>query len=232
MTKWQALRFTLQQTARLPLGWRLHQTVRALLAPFEKLVEHLPDSGLLVDVGCGHGLFLLLSQRARPGLRLVGFDLSSSKVFAAQKLLRPADVDGNVELFVGDVAELPDASADAISIIDVLYLIPPERWPDVITRCFAKLRPGGRLLLKEMDASQTLKLSLLRLEEWLAVRVFGWTLEAKDGGSRGRDFSFPAPQTIDDMLTRAGFSVHSVPLHARSFAPHHLWFATKPNYSS
>lgn len=226
MTKWQALRFTLQKTAQLPLGWRLHQTVRALLAPFEKLVDHLPDSGLLVDVGCGHGLFLLLSQRARPGLRLIGFDLSSSKVFSARQLL--GDAAKNVELFVGDVAELPDASADAISIIDVLYLIPPGRWPEVISRCFAKLRPGGRLLLKEMDASQRLKLSLLRLEEWLAVRVFGWTLKA--GGDR--DFAFPAPQAIDDMLTQAGFSVHGVPLHARSFAPHHLWFATKPNYSS
>jgi SAM-dependent methyltransferase len=225
MTKGQALRFTFAKTAQLPLGWRLHQTVRALLAPFEALVEHLPDSGLLVDVGCGHGLFLLLSRRARPRLRLIGFDLSPSKVFSAQKLL--AGAGGDVELFVGDVAELPDASADAISIIDVLYLIPTERWPEVLARCFAKLRPGGRLLLKEMDPTERLKLSLLRLEEWLAVRVFGWTLS-----DSGQKFSFPSRQAVDDMLAQAGFSVRNVPLSARSFAPHHLWFATKPNFSS
>ena len=224
MTKWQALRYAWRKTAPLPLGWRLHQTVRALLAPFEKLVEHLPAAGQLVDVGCGHGLFLLLSRKARPELSLVGLDLSADKVAAARVLLSSGGIDA--ELAVADVAELPDETSDAISIIDVLYLVPEERWPEVLSRCYAKLRPGGSLLLKEMDASQRVKLNLLRLEEWLAVRVLGWTL------AQGRDFHFPAPQRVSQMLEQAGFAVRELPLHQRSFAPHHLWFATKPAYSS
>lgn len=222
MNKLQAIRLAFAKSAPLPFSWRLHQTVRALLAPFEKLVDYLPEAGTLVDVGCGHGLFLLLAKQAHPHLQLAGFDLSSSKVHAAHKLLSQQNLD--VDLRVGDVAELPRESVEAISIIDVLYLVPTARWPEVIARCYAKLRPGGTLLLKEMDPSARWKLSLLRCEEWLAVRVFGWTL--------GHEFSFPTSHEVERMLEEAGFAVESVPLHARSFAPHHLWFATKPKSSS
>ena len=100
------------------------------------LVEHVPDGGVVVDVGCGGGKMLRTLARERPGAQLHGCDLKA-----------PAERNPSFEFrLIDDSGRLPydDASVDTALVIDVLEHVPH---PDEFLREVARvLRPGGRLV--------------------------------------------------------------------------------------
>lgn len=224
MGRFDTIRFTWKFLAPLPASWRLHQAVRAMLIPFSSIIQHLPKRAggtgpsVLLDLGCGHGCFLALARAARPDLELVGLDLSEQKIDGARKAFGASTYPVR-ELSVRDIADFPALSVDTITILDVLYLVPMERWDGILQRCHDCLRPGGTLLLKEMDRTITWKFAVLYVEETLAVRVLGLT--------RGGAFNFPPPAQVRLRLERAGFKVEQCPIDRGYFVPHLLWIARK-----
>jgi len=209
----------------LPLLWRLHQLYRARAFPIRRLLDYLPPARgdgqpvTVLDLGCGQGVFLALAKQLRPDVELIGLDLSESKIESARKAFAAAHIPVK-ELAVRDVAEMPPHSADFISILDVLYLVPLDKWERVLQRCFSCLKPGGTLVLKEMNPAVRAKFLLLLFEETLAVRVLGLTLGSK--------FTFPDRSHVRALLERVGFAVNEVPLDSGYYAPHHLWVGAKP----
>jgi cyclopropane fatty-acyl-phospholipid synthase-like methyltransferase len=201
------------------LFWRVHQVGRTLLVPFHRLIDYLPERGVLLDLGCGHGLFLALAKAAKPDLDLMGLDLSNEKIETARRAFC-ALKDARTKLAACDISNCPEQSVDVISIIDVLYLVPLEKWDGILNKCFNCLRPGGKLLLKEMDRSILWKFCLLYCEETLAVRVLGLTL-----GNNA--FTFPDSAAIRRRLEQIGFRVQEVALDRGHFVPHRLWIGDK-----
>ena len=161
---------------------------------------------------------MALAKRQRPDLDIAGLDLSSEKIDAARRAFSAAGMSVR-HLAVQDIGEFPEQSLDVITIIDVLYLVPRDRWDALFAKCFRCLRPGGRLLLKEMDPSIRWKFGLLYLEEVLAVRVLGLT--------KGDTFTFPSRAAVSECLRRAGFSVEDAPIDSGYYVPHCLWVATR-----
>jgi SAM-dependent methyltransferase len=218
MRKLESLRFAWKFLRTSNTFWRLHQVGRSLLVPFHQLVDHLPEQGVLLDLGCGHGMFLALAKQQSPALQLIGLDLSETKIAAARQAF---DASGSAigQLAVMDIADFPEQSVDVISIIDVMYLVPLGRWDGILKRCYDCLKPGGKLLLKEMDRSLSWKFALLYLEEGLAVKILELTL--------GGEFTFPRPEEIRYRLGVAGFAVEEIPLHRGYPVPHYLWIGIK-----
>src|SRR4051794_2298079 len=96
MTKLESAGFVWRFLSPLPVFWRAHQVGRRFLSPFSALVSRVlkeAEGGgdfTLVDLGCGHGIFLALVSDAfrklrRGNLRLVGIDLSEDKISSARK---------------------------------------------------------------------------------------------------------------------------------------------------
>jgi ubiquinone/menaquinone biosynthesis C-methylase UbiE len=214
MRKLDTVRQTWNFLFALDPFWRLHQVIRTLLVPFQSVADHLPEHGTLLDLGCGNGLFLALAKKTKPDLDVIGLDLSEDKIAAARQAFQ-ACTDRVPQLVVMDIKDFPEQSVDVISIIDVLYLVPLERWNGILEKCFRCLKPGGKILIKEMDRSIAWKFILLYLEETLAVKVFGLTL--------GSQFTFPKPEAIRQRLICAGFEVEEMATHRGYFVPHHLW---------
>ena len=224
MDKVATARFVWRFLSPLPFMWRLHQVVRSLLSPFAAVIaaiamQPVEDDRKLLDLGCGHGVFLALAKQAFPGLGLIGIDLSESKIASARVAFEAAGLEAR-ELAVRDIADFAQQSVDVISILDVLYLAPIEQWDGILGNCYACLRPGGLLLLKEMNRAIDWKFRLLCLEETLAVKVLGLTL--------GEKFTFPFPDEIRARLERAGFDVEQKALDRGYYVPHMLWIARKP----
>lgn len=222
MNKFQTASYVWRFLSPLPAFWRLHQVARSFMSPFAALIERLPAADgrplTLVDLGCGHGTFLALAKQSRPDLDLIGIDLSEEKIASARKAFEAAGLKAR-ELAVRDIADFAPESADVISILDVMYLVPLDQWDGVIEKCFACLKPGGVLLMKEMNRELDFKFRVLCLEETLAVKVLGLTL--------GSEFTFPTPAEIRDRLNKAGFAVEQIALDRGYHVPHALWIARK-----
>jgi uncharacterized protein (DUF2062 family) len=133
----------------------------------------LPERGALWDVGCGQGLLLALVAEARrlieagewpaewgappAALELRGVELRPRVAAMAGRAL-----DGDATIVSADARDLPIAGADAIVAFDVLHLMAPADQDALVARLARSLGPGGRLLIREADASAGWRFRMVR----------------------------------------------------------------------
>jgi 2-polyprenyl-6-hydroxyphenyl methylase/3-demethylubiquinone-9 3-methyltransferase len=204
----------------LPLGERLHVLLRQRTAPLERVARAVPI-GKVADVGCGHGLLTLLLARS-PERSVFAVDPDERKVrWARQALAGHA----NVTLAVGCIEELGAAHAgsfDAVVVCDVLYLLPPAQWPAFFRTARALLRPGGLLVLKEVEADRSWKHAKALAQEWVMVKLLRRT---RSSGA----VSLASRSRMTALLAEAGFGVERVEsLGAGYTTPHVLYVARTP----
>ena len=108
----------------------------------------LPDAGVVMDLGGGHGELLAEVLRARPGLHGVLFDLEHA-VVGAQAHLRGAGVAERVTVTSGDFfAPLP-RPVDVVLLKSVLHDWNDDDAVRIAQRARDALAPDGRVLLIE-----------------------------------------------------------------------------------
>ncbi len=183
------------------------------LLPIEPL---LPRAGRVLDLGCGNGLFAAILKLGSPERTIVGFDLDEKKIDSARAAFK--DWEG-MDFSVGDLIHSDYPSADIITIIDVLYLIPPDAQEAILRKCHAALPAGGVLAVKDMDTRPRWKYAWNTVQETLAVKIIGFTL-----GSR---FYFQSRENFTALLQKIGFEVEVVPLDKGYWYPHILYLAKK-----
>jgi SAM-dependent methyltransferase len=106
------------------------------------VVAALPTgAGVVVDVGCGNGVYLQRIHSERPQLAPLGVDISPAM------LTRLRDLTGCRAVVAADAAALPlpDASAVAAMAVHVLYLLADP--VAAVAELCRVVRPGGRVLV-------------------------------------------------------------------------------------
>lgn len=208
------LRELIQAYGDIPTGDRLHMIIRWRLAPLRRIAALVPEAGVILDLGCGHGLFTQLLARSAPQRQVIGVDLDADKIKVAQQLKFP-----NLEFKVGDVAAVDVPPSQAVTITDVFYLVPYEIQEKLLAICADKLAPGGVIVLKEMAEVPRWKMFLNWLEETLAVKVLRITV--------GKDFYFRPRAEWQKLFQLLGFTVETIPLDRGYYHPHVVFVAKK-----
>jgi len=119
---------TIHPGERSIAGYRLAEALR-----------FLPERGRVLEVGCGAGRFLRAVRAARPGLVLVGADVSRSA------LAMLASIASDIETRLATPYALParDGEFDAVLLLDVLEHL--EDPAGMLTEIRRVLVPGGVL---------------------------------------------------------------------------------------
>jgi 2-polyprenyl-6-hydroxyphenyl methylase/3-demethylubiquinone-9 3-methyltransferase len=194
---------------------RLFVRARMATAPLRQLADRAPAAGRIADVGCGHGLLSALLALGHPERHVIGVDPDERKIAHARASVGRLP---NVELHVGSIESLRDP-LEAICIADVLYLLPFERWPAVLSAARRLLRPGGALLWKEAEGDGSWKHYKCLAQELLVVRLFRKTRSSGGLGLQSRE-------TMQDILAEAGFrSIETIDLSRGYTTPHVLFHA-------
>ena len=126
---------------------------RTLAAPFYRAyVDSLGLQGneRVLDYGSGAGAearFLARKLQAGGG-RLTCVDISAVWIEVAREALRKYP---HVECKQGEIAalDIPDGAYDAAVVHFVLHDIPAESRPAIVAQLARKLRPGGKLFVRE-----------------------------------------------------------------------------------
>ena len=105
-----------------------------------ELTALLPDSGGVLELGCGNGT--AETRELARQFRLTGVDLSAEQLRRARMRIPGA------EFLHGDLVELefPVASFDGVCAFYVLNHVPRELLPALFARIHRWLRPGGVFL--------------------------------------------------------------------------------------
>ena len=199
-------------------GVRLHTFLRAWSAPLRAVVEALPREGRLLDVGCGHGLVANEAALRSPSLRVLGVDISEGKIASARASVGSR---ANVDFRLAPLEDVPETGFDAVSLIDVLYLVPKASWSAFLSACRDRIAPGGLLVLKEIGTRPRWKFERLKLQEFMSTRILRIT--------RGDTMHFESGEALGRRLAGLGFeNVTLQRLDAGYTSPHLLVTARRP----
>ncbi len=177
--------------------------------------QYLPRRGDILDIGCGFGLFSLYYAAGGPQRRLHGYDLDARRIVMARLAARQTGI-RNARFEHGDASRLAlPRTYDAIYALDLLHHLPRETVPAFISRLHDALRPGGVLIVKDVDRRPVYKrwftLALDRLMVGFNEPVWYW--------SRA---------DLRAVLRTTGFDVTSHTMRDPLPYPHMLYVCRKP----
>ena len=159
--------------------------------PVVKLIASLERLGRVLDLGCGRGQLALLLLELGRATSVCGIDSDGRKIEVA----RAAGPDAKFE--VGDLAHAELPPADTILLIDVLHYLPASEQDALLRAAALALFPGGRLLVRELDADPSAQSAVTRFLEWCARKI---------GFNRGRASAYRPARAVTDVLERAGLA--------------------------
>jgi len=204
---------------------------RLVSIPLQFLDENIPEDCTVFELGCGQGVlanYLLLDS---PSRRLVGMDVSVSRVRVAASSVQNCE---EVLFLVGDITQLPlrlhvnDSDSTRHFIISqVLYLLPVEEAERILESICERMSPGDVFWLVDYCRSSTVRYWFLMIENLLltlavttAMRLSGprgrlYLIASRLFGSRERRARIPDVRTWLDMLARCGLVARQQ--HPREF---------------
>jgi 2-polyprenyl-3-methyl-5-hydroxy-6-metoxy-1,4-benzoquinol methylase len=131
----------------------------------DEIGQYLPDTGEVLDIGCGFGLFSLYYAAVAPRRFLRGLDVNGRRIAMARRAAARLGLD-NVAYEEGDARDFKgDGQYAAAYMLDIVHHIPPETVPPLLRHLRRALAPGGRLIVKDVDVTPAPK------------RWFTWTLD-------------------------------------------------------
>lgn len=131
---------------------QLFTQVRLWDSPFIEIEKIVPKKGKILDLGCGDGFFAHFLSTSSNARELFGIELNGLR-------LKNAPLGkGKVHLQQGDILNTKFPKADVITLIHVLHHLPsPNSQIDLLSRCYASLKPKGSLIIAEIDYTPKLK---------------------------------------------------------------------------
>ncbi len=124
----------------------------------DEIGQYLPDQGTVLDIGCGFGLFSLYYAQVFPLARFCGLDRDTRRIAMATEAARRLGL-ANTCYAVGDAREFRagDGEHAAAYMLDIVHHIPPETVAPLLQELHAAIRPGGRLIVKDVDTQPAYK---------------------------------------------------------------------------
>lgn len=178
---------------------------RPYICPFNSLINDCKDSEKILDVGCGSGQFLLLLSKYTNAVKLGGIEISPILINNAKELLSQNKTEFQIEIYDG--INIPDFvyEFDTLTLVDVFHHIKRERQQKFILSLYEKMRPGSKLIFKDIDASHPLLFMSIIHDLLLA----------------GEMVKMISVSEAKKMLNSAGFKILSVSKKLMLWYPHY-----------
>lgn len=191
--------------APLTARWAVHG--RAFLSDLAIIEQYVPRHGFVVDLGCGHGLFANLLVEASQGRRVLGTDIDERKIAVARSTIAGRDA---LRFEIADMVAVPAPRCDAVTIVDVLYLLTAADQERVLRNVADALVEGAPLIVKAQEARMDARYALTYAQEVVSVGL-GIT---RRSGSR---FHFSSRDEAMAMFARTGFRAEVIQMHGRPY---------------
>jgi SAM-dependent methyltransferase len=183
-----ALRLLHRVFSHYPPAHRLHILIRFLTCPFIRTTGLIPPGARAVEIGAGHGIYatLLVHEGVREVIA-VEPDLRKTLLPNRDRRIR----------WIGAFDEALRGEFDAVVVYDATYRMPVEEQRALFRRCFARLRPGGLFIFKDLDPDHPFKMKWARFQEWLSDRFLHVSM--------GRGFNYQGRAEVERTFAEIGF---------------------------
>jgi 2-polyprenyl-6-hydroxyphenyl methylase/3-demethylubiquinone-9 3-methyltransferase len=180
---------------------------RAFLSDLAFVDRYVPRHGFIVDLGCGHGLFANLLAEAAPNRRILGIDVDERKIEVARATIQGREM---LRFENGDIIQDALPKCDAVTIVDVLYLLSAADQEAVLRKAAEALVENAPLVVKAQERAASPRYALTYAQELVTIAL-GITRTS------ARRFHFPSRAEAVAMFERAGFLVDVIDMPGRPY---------------
>lgn len=151
------------------IAQRSLSAARPLIAPFDRIVDHIPSGARVLDIGCGNGLLLVLLNHYA-GIRSgVGVDINPAAVAAAHEMASACSLPLSFRTISGE-RDLPPEVFNVVVISDVLHHVPVGLRQSLMSAAMERVAPGGCLIYKDMCQRPSVRRWWNQLHDLLLTR--------------------------------------------------------------
>lgn len=123
-------------------------TAKKIMPGLAGLGARMESGGVIAELGCGSGNFLLQAAKAFPKARCIGVDIDEPGLAAARSKVAAAGLQERIEVRSGRFGEVvKSGSVDVVVMIEVLHEISADIRPEVVKSAASALAPGGWMVI-------------------------------------------------------------------------------------
>ncbi len=187
-----------------PLLRRAMQHLRPYNCPLEVLLSIAPESGRVLDIGCGCGIFLGLAVACGKAISGIGIDTSEAAIAMANTMrneLQAGARDRLTFLRIGTAKDWPPGEFDMVSMIDVMHHIAPEQQASSLAEAARRVKAGGILLYKDMVRKPLWRAAMNRLHDLAMARewIHYYPVERVEASARQLGLREARAETINRL---------------------------------
>lgn len=127
---------------------------RPYVCPFDELLSYAGPKDKVYDIGCGSGQFAALVANFTDVKTIKGIEIDKHLVDNAKQINKRFGKEKKITFshFSGSSIPKDIGEYDLIYMIDVYHHIPPNIREDFMKQVYAKMKPGARLMFKDINA--------------------------------------------------------------------------------
>lgn len=196
---------------------KVYTWVRYKTCPFLRIEQFVPKEGLIIDYGCGYGLFSHILSILSCKREIYGFDISKTRIEEAKKAI---SIDRKI-IFLSDKNHTEDIIriSDCIVMLDVICYFSNQERKEILKSFYKNLKKGSILIIKDVQKKISIKYFWLYIQEIIAVKI----IKITDADS----LNFFNCEYMHNLLKAVGFKVSVVDISKNYLYPHILYFCTK-----
>ena len=107
----------------------------------------------ILEIGCGYGVLSSCLSLHYPQSRVQGIDIDAKRISGAQQ---SAHNKGNLKFALQNALDMSGEEWDCLILVDMLHHVPRHLQEKIVIKCHELLKPGGRLLIREVDPEANL----------------------------------------------------------------------------
>ena len=126
---------------------------RPYVCPFDELLDYVKPKDAVYDIGCGSGQFAALVANFTDAKTIKGIEIDKHLVRNASQMSKQfaKGKDVSFSYFSGSTIPKDINKYDLIYMIDVYHHIPRHIREDFMKQVYKKMKPGARLMFKDID---------------------------------------------------------------------------------
>lgn len=133
---------------------------------YKKYWEQIPKNAVVSDLGCGYGYLSFMLSHMMQEAEFHSYDYDEEKISLAKRCYGVAP---NHTYNIEDIVNAEFVDSDVFIINDVLHYMTAEDRETVLSKCLAKLKDGGKIIVRDADKSQEKTHEVTKLTEWFST---------------------------------------------------------------
>lgn len=152
----------------------------------------IPNKSKITDIGCGLGALSYMLALLSEERKVLGIDYDADKIAVASHNFSRND---RIRFICSNAADVELPESDVFVMNDILHYMDYSSQCNLLENCMRKLLPGGLLIIRDGDASGTVKHRVTRFTELLSTRLLAFN-------KRENDLHFPTHEMFARIADR------------------------------